>query len=159
MATPSRTTFISFRRIRYHEASFVYRDLMFSGAVPWLSDHCITTEKALDFLAHPERLEPVLLNAITASDFAVVLADEGYFQSAWTRLEFEQLIRAGLPTSVACLEGFDLPEDVRNRLPDSMEVHRGVGAAVAALCRRMETTLVPFAGQRLSYLLTQSLAD
>jgi hypothetical protein len=47
--------FISFRRIRFPIGGRLFRDLMFSGLVPWLSDHSISTTEALKIEADPSK--------------------------------------------------------------------------------------------------------
>jgi hypothetical protein len=148
-----KTIFISFRRIRYHDASLAYRDLMFSGAVPWLSDHCISAPQVLSFIEHPEQLEPFLLETINASAYALVLVDDGYFQSAWTSREFEQILKTKLPAVIALLGGAQLPRKIARRLPGSVQVYTNLRQAIEAICQQLGTSLVSFAGQRLSWYM------
>lgn len=142
-------TFISFRRIRYSEASLAYRDLMFSGAVPWLSDHCIDAELALSLRDAPDTLGTVLTERIASCDCALVLADEGYFSSAWTRLEFEHLMTSHVPTVVVRLNDAVIPAEFTGRMTGTTQVHDDVETGLLALCKTLGTTLAPFAGRPL----------
>ena len=76
----NHATFISFRRINYHQASFAYRDLMFAGLVPWLSDYCVGLSAALSFLVDPTRLQGTLTEAIAKSGCGLALVDDGVFR-------------------------------------------------------------------------------
>jgi hypothetical protein len=153
----SQSVFISFRRIRYHEASLAYRDLMLSGLTPWLSDHCITTESALRFSEDSSELAPLLLDTIRASDCALVLADGGYFESAWTRLEYAHLLQAGCPVDVVYPASADERARVLPRDNSRVVVHDTVREALAAITSRAGMDLVPFAGTRLTYALPASI--
>ena len=81
----SKTVFISFRRVRYHVASFAYRDLMLSGLVPWMSDLCIRPEDALRFVEDSAGLEPYLVDRIRTSACALIVVDNDYWMSSWTK--------------------------------------------------------------------------
>jgi hypothetical protein len=142
------TTFVSFRRIRYHLASLAYRDLMLSGALPWLSDHCIKTQDALRFVDDPHSLQPFLTDVIGQSEFALALVDPGYLDSPWTVLEFEHIVRKGLKAHVVLLDGAQAPRAWQQER--SVQIHPSIGSALAAICGAMGKKLVSFAGQPLS---------
>jgi hypothetical protein len=146
----NRNVFISFRRIRYREASFVYRDLMFSGVVPWLSDHCISAAEALTFLENPDKLEPVLTNAIDQADAAIVVVDQGYFDSRWTCLEYERLLSSNAPCVISLIDGASVPARFSPHNSDSVMVREGISSAVQALCEMYSMPLVPYVGKCLS---------
>lgn len=141
--------FLSFRRVNYHAASLAYRDLLFSGLVPWLSDHCIATSEAFQFLENPDSLSVTLKKAIHEAGCAFALVDAGYWDSPWTKLEFDEIIANRLLLVITLLDGCPLPGDVARRLPKSALVLDSLEAGVEAVCRLQGRVPVNFSGQAL----------
>jgi hypothetical protein len=132
---------------------------MLSGVAPWLSDHCIPVPEALRLQADPASLRDLLRREIAQSNEVLILLDEGYFDSAWTRLEFDECVATGRPMTIALLGSASLPEHVRSALPGSCEVHSNLTEALDAICKANGVALAPFAGQRLSCLVSQTLGE
>lgn len=143
--------FISFRRIRYHEASFVYRDLMFSGFLPWLSDHCINTEQALNFLENYDALEPFLIRTISESEYAFIIADKEYFESKWTLLEFKEILNSKIPAEIVLFDNSEIPDHFNTILNKNIQIHKTIKSALNSICERNRKTLFPFASRFLFF--------
>ena len=99
---------------------------------------------------HQNKLESFLLDCIADSEAAIILADEEYFHSAWTFLEFNQIISCKLPTIIILLSNFQLPAEYAGFLSESAQVFSDKLLAVEAICTSFGTKSFPGAGKQLS---------
>jgi len=72
-----------------------------------------------------------------------------WFDSPWTRLEFEQILTKRMPMVVALLDGAVLPDTYSRRLSTATVVCEGPGMAAEAVCRQHGRRLIDFAGRPL----------
>ena len=83
----------------------------------------------------------------------------GYFESPWTRLEFEEILVAGLPLVIGLIEGASLPSEVSRRLPAGALVRDGVDAAVCAVCELYRRQTAAFAGRHLCQFVPERVEE
>lgn len=119
---------------------------MFSGLVPWLSDHSINAKDALAIEADPSKklLQRLLQRSLEQSAAAVVLAEPEYFKSKWTLMEFQSIVSLGIPCVLFSLDPeFDATAHV-GQLQGLLGVYTKVEDVVGKLAERLGTKPVTF---------------